>query len=97
MILNLLIPQDLGDYYGHQFERVGKLLPGINLMYDDLMGKEVNWHQVLIYKENELTPYQRYLQRRAEKLQEFEKARQLEISNTLANVQEKNSTPSIRR
>jgi len=94
---NLLIPKDLGDYYGHQFERDGKLLPGINLMYDDLLGKEVNWHQVLIYKENELTPYQRYIQRREEKLKEFEQVRQNEISNTLANVQEKSSTSSIRR
>ena len=32
----------------------------------EIKNKEVNWHQVLIYKENELTPRQRYMQRKEE-------------------------------
>lgn len=47
---NMPIPKDLGEYYGQAFERKGKMVPGITLMYDDLKNKEVNWHQVLIYK-----------------------------------------------
>jgi hypothetical protein len=86
LTLNMPIPVDLGDYYGHEFERIGKMIPGLRFMYDDLMGKEVNWHQILIYKENELTPHQRYLQSQEEKRKAFESARQQEINNVLNQV-----------
>ena len=78
------IPKNLGEYYGQAFEREGKMVPAITLMYDDLKNKEVNWHQVLIYKENELTPRQRYMQRKEEAVKQFDLARQEEIKNTLA-------------
>lgn len=81
---NMPIPKNLGEYYGQAFERKGKMVPGITLMYDDLKNKDVNWHQVLIYKENELTPHQRYMQRKEESLKQFEQVRQEEIKNTLA-------------
>ena len=77
------IPADLGEYYGQVFERKGKMVPGLTLMYRNLIGKEVNWHQVLIYKENELTPKQRYEMSQAEKLKVFEQVRQEEIMNNL--------------
>jgi len=81
---NMPIPKDLGEYYGQAFEREGKMVPAITLMYDDLKDKDVNWHQVLIYKENELTPHQRYMQRKKETVKQFDLARQEEIKNTLA-------------
>jgi len=56
------IPADLGEYYGGKYERDGKMVPGIELMYQDLASKKVNWHQIMNYKENELTPQQRYKQ-----------------------------------
>ena len=87
---SMLVPVDLGDDYGHQFERECKLIPGLTLMYDDLVGKAVNWHQVLIYKENELTPYQRFLQN--QKLRAFENARRMEISDTLSKLQNNSNT-----
>ena len=52
------------------------------------MGKEVNWHQILIYKENELTPHQRFLQSQAENRKAFENARQQEINSVLNQVRE---------
>ena len=67
IVFNMPIPANMGEYYGASFERSGKMIPGINMMYEDLNGKEVNWHQVMIYGENELTPYQRYKQRMAER------------------------------
>ena len=60
LIDNTLI---VSEYYGDKFEREGKMIPGITFMYDDLSGKQVNWHQVMIYRENELSPSQRYKQR----------------------------------
>lgn len=78
------IPKDLGEYYGQAFERKGKMVPAISLMYDDLRNKEVNWHQVLIYKENELTPRQRYMQRKEEAVKQFDLARQEELEKALA-------------
>ena len=84
LTFNMLIPKNLGEYYGQAFEREGKMIPAITLMYDDLKNKEVNWHQVLIYKENELTPRQRYMQRKEETVKQFDLARQEEIKSTLA-------------
>ena len=84
LTFNMPIPKDLGEYYGQAFEREGKMVPAITLMYDDLKNKEVNWHHVLIYKENELTPRQRYMQRKEEAVKQFDLARQEEIKNTLA-------------
>ncbi len=80
---NMPIPKDLGEYYGKAFERMGKMTPGITLMYDDLQNKQVNWYQILIYKENELTPQQRYKQSQEEKRKAFENARAEEINNHL--------------
>jgi len=80
---NMPIPKDLGEYYGKAFERMGKMTPGITLMYDELQNKQVNWHQILIYKENELTPQQRYKQSQEEKRKAFENARAEEINNHL--------------
>lgn len=62
LTLKMPIPVDLGEDYGQAFEREGKIVFAITLMYDDLKDKEVNWHQTLIYKENELTPSQRFMQ-----------------------------------
>ena len=84
LTFNMPIPKNLGEYYGQAFEREGKMVPAITLMYDDLKNKEVNWHQVLIYKENELTPRQRYMQRKEEAVKQFDLARIEEIKNTLA-------------
>ena len=89
LTFNMPIPKNLGEYYGQSFERQGKMIPGITLMYDDLKNKEVNWHQVLIYKENELTPRQRYMQKKEEALKQFDLARQEEIKNTLAYAHSK--------
>ena len=80
------IPKNLGEYYGQAFERQGKMIPSITLMYDDLKNKEVNWHQVLIYKENELTPRQLQIKKREERIKQFELARQEEMQNTLTNL-----------
>jgi len=82
------IPKNLGEYYGQAFERNGKMIPAITLMYDDLKNKEVNWHQVLIYKENELTPRQRYMQKKEEAVREFNLARQEELKKSLAHSHE---------
>ena len=84
LTFNMPIPKNLGEYYGQAFEREGKMIPAITLMYDDLKNKEVNWHQVLIYKENELTPRQIYMQRKEEMIKRFDLARQEEIKNTLS-------------
>ena len=80
------IPANLGEYYGDRFEREGKMVPGLTFITQDLMGKEVNWHQILIYKENELTPSQRYRQRQEEKRQEFVAARNEEIQANLLHM-----------
>ena len=77
---NMKIPSGIEEYYGANFERDGRMIPGIRLMYDELMGREVNWYQTITYKEGELTPKQRFYQRQIEK---FEKARQEEIAKTL--------------
>lgn len=95
------IPKDLGEYYGQAFERKGKMVPAISLMYDDLRGKEVNWHQVLIYKENELTPRQRYMQRKEEAVKQFDLARKEELEKVLSysrtqnHQSNNNSVPNI--
>ena len=93
----LPIPTDLGEDYGKAFERQGKLIPGLTLMYDDLSGKEVNWHQVMIYRENEKTPYERFKERREAKLKEFEAARQAEIQSTISNTMENNNGIGMRQ
>ena len=36
LTFNMLIPKNLGEYYGQAFEREGKMVPAITLMYDDL-------------------------------------------------------------
>ena len=63
VVFTMPIPVDMGKDYGKKFERDGKMIPGFEFMYQDLSGKEVNWHQVMIYKENELTPQQRFYRR----------------------------------
>ena len=88
IVFKMPIPANLGEYYGEQFEREGSMVPGLKLMSQDLMGKEVNWHQVLIYKENELTPSQRYRQHQEEKRQEFVNARNEEIQANLLNMKQ---------
>jgi len=80
------IPRDLESDYGKAFERNARMIPGITYMYDDLQNKPMNWHQVMIYRENELTPKQRYEQNRQESLKEFEQARQEEMKNNLDYV-----------
>ena len=87
---NMKIPSGIDEYYGKKFERDGKMIPGIRLMYDELMGKEVNWYQIITYKENELTPRQVSLQRQEEKRKAFESARQQEINSVLNQVREMN-------
>ena len=42
------IPVDLGEKYGGKFEQEGKMVPGLKFMQDHLIGKQVNWHQVMI-------------------------------------------------
>ena len=76
---NMLIPANLGEDYGKAFERNGKMIPGLTLMYEDLKGKSVNWHQVLIYAQNELTPYQKYKLRMQEKLKSQEQTESYEM------------------
>ena len=88
---NMPIPKNLGKDYGQAFEREGKMVPAITLMYDDLKGKEVNWYQVINYKENELTPHQRYIQRKEDEVRQFDLARQEEIKNVLAYSHSQNS------
>ena len=83
---NMPIPKNLGQNYGQAFERQGKMVPAITLMYDDLKNKEVNWHQVLIYEENELTPHQRYIERQEETIKQFDLARQEELKATLTKA-----------
>lgn len=82
------IPANLGESYGDRFEREGKMVPGLTFITQDLMGKEVNWHQILIYKENELTPSQRYKQSQEEKRQAFVTARNDEIQANLLNMKQ---------
>ena len=60
---NIAIPADMGEAYGKAFERPGRMIPGLPLMSEELRGKEINWHQVMIYYENELTPSQRFRSR----------------------------------
>ncbi len=79
----LPIPADLGEDYGKAFEREAKMVPGLTMMYDDLRGREVNWHQVMNYHPGELTPSQRYKQRREERMRKFEQARQTEMQTSL--------------
>ena len=79
----LPIPADLGEDYGKAFERKAKMVPGLTMMYDDLRGREVNWHQVMNYHPGELTPSQRYKQRREERMRKFEQARQTEMQTSL--------------
>lgn len=86
IVFEMPIPANLGKDYGDKFEREGKMIPGLELMYQDLTGKEVNWHQVLIYKENELTPHQKYLKRQELKSQIQEK--QDELSTKQNELQE---------
>jgi len=86
IVFTMPIPADLGQHYGKQFERNGNMIPGLNLIYEELSGKNVNWHQVMIYGENELTPYQRFKQNQEEKRQEFINARKQEIERNLSNT-----------
>ena len=79
----LPIPADLGEDYGKAFEREAKMVPGLTMMYDDLRGREINWHQVMNYHPGELTPSQRYKQRREERMRKFEQARQTEMQTSL--------------
>lgn len=79
----LPIPADLGEDYGKAFEREAKMVPGLTMMYDDLRGREVNWHQVMNYHPGELTPSQRYKQRREERMRKFEQTRQTEMQTSL--------------
>ena len=88
IVFSMPIPANLGEYYGQQFERTGKAIPGLNFISQDLMGKEVNWHQILNYKENELTPSQRYKQSQEEKRQAFVSARNEEIQSNLLNMKQ---------
>lgn len=79
----LPIPADLGEDYGKAFEREAKMVPGLTMIYDDLRGREINWHQVMNYHPGELTPSQRYKQRREERMRKFEQARQTEMQTSL--------------
>lgn len=81
------IPANLGEYYGQEYTRDGKMVAGLRLMYDNLLGKEVNWHQILIYKEGELTPAQLYKKRQQEK---FEQARKQELQALSQNLNKDN-------
>ena len=64
------VPANMGKEYGEKFERSCRMVPGLQFMYDDLSGKkEVNWHQVVIYKENELTPRQAFIKRQLAKIE----------------------------
>ena len=89
------IPRNLGEDYGKAFEREGVMIAAIPLMYDDLKNKDVNWHRVLIYRENELTPYQRYRQRKEAAEKQFDSARQEEIRSTLAYSRSQNEMDSM--
>ena len=89
------IPRNLGEDYGKAFEREGVMISAIPLMYDDLKNKDVNWHRVLIYRENELTPYQRYRQRKEAAEKQFDSARQEEIRSTLAYSRSQNEMDSM--
>ena len=42
------IPVNLGEKYGGKFERDGKMVPGLKFMQDHLVGKQVNWHQLMV-------------------------------------------------
>lgn len=83
--LKMPIPANLGEDYGNAFTREGKMMPGIRLVYEELGGQEVNWHQVLIYKEGELTPYQRFQQRQAQQRQ-LEEARRQDLSKMISQL-----------
>lgn len=60
------------DGYGVPFERTAKMIPGIHYLYDYLNGKDVQWHHVINYRENELTPYEDYKLRHPEKFQNLD-------------------------
>ena len=77
------IPVKLDDDYGNAFERDCKMVPGFTHLYDELKGRKPNWIQVMYYREGELTPRQKFEQRRAEKLKKFEEARQAEVKASL--------------
>ena len=77
------IPVDLDEDYGKAFERDCKMVPGLTHLYDELKGRKPNWHQVMKYREGELTPSQRYKQRREERLRKFEEARKAEMQTSL--------------
>ena len=81
------IPANLGEYYGKEYTRDGKMVAGLRLMHDNLLGKEVNWHQILNYKEGELTPAQLYKKRQQEK---FEQARKQELQTLSLNLNKDN-------
>lgn len=89
------IPRNLDEDYGRAFERDGVMVAAIPLMYDDLKNKDVNWHRVLIYRENELTPYQRYRQRKEAAEKQFDSARQEEIRSTLSYSRSQNEMDSM--
>lgn len=91
----MTIPRNLDEDYGRAFERDGVMVAAIPLMYDDLKNKDVNWHRVLIYRENELTPYQRYRQRKEAAEKQFDSARQEEIRSTLAYSRSQNEMDSM--
>ena len=65
------IPANLGEYYGKEYSRDGKMVAGIRLMHNDIFGKNVNWFQILNYREGELTPKQLYLKLQQEKYKQY--------------------------
>ena len=77
------IPVNLEDDYGKAYERDCKMVPGLTHLYDELKGRKPNWIQVMNYHEGELTPRQKYEERRKEKLRKFEEARQAELKASL--------------
>ena len=89
----MFIPKDMGEDYGKAYEREARLIPAVKMMYDDLKGKGMNWHQVMIYKEGELTPGQKYKQRQEQAVQVFEEARGEELKNCLIQAKTM-STPA---
>ena len=95
IVFTMPIPANLGEYYGDKFERDGKMIPGLTFITQDLMGKDVNWHQILIYKENELTPSEMYKQNQEGKRQAFVAARSEEIQANLLNMK-KNEVEGVK-
>jgi hypothetical protein len=80
---NMPIPVNLEDDYGKSFERECKMVPGFTYLYDELKGKKPNWIQVMNYRDGELTPSQKYKQRREEKLRRLEEIKNVELSSSL--------------